>query len=139
MGAIGRIPGFRGRTGRLSYVGLGLLMAFAVASVGTLLGRPRDPSQGIDAVAAAGIALVAAMVWAIVCLNARRLRDAGLSPWWGLFPFVTGIIGSPIADEAARSMVTNGLNGAFMLILCLLPSRREDGGQAASEAPAEAR
>ena len=135
------LPGFRGRTGRLAYLGTlcaacAVMVAFALS---VRAAGPVPPPWNVG-VAVAGLVLNFGMLWLLICLNARRLRDAGRSPWWGLVPLAIGIAGialSGTVDDPARSLATSLANMAFVATLCLMPPRPVPEARDA-QAPADA-
>lgn len=123
-------------------------MAISLASA---LGSPADPSPAPD-FSGVFISMGVAMVFAVVLLAAavaRRLKDAGWSPLWGLgplpfaafsvltFPRMMTNFGSGTEADMDLFMavfISNGLYNAallFLIILLILPSR-----QAAPRRPA---
>ena len=91
MGPLHVMLGFSGRIGRGAFA-FGLIVAAALFVLGIRVSTLRCPSvaevlapHGINA----GLALNAfwsvvgpMLVWSLIALGAKRLRDRGRSPWW---------------------------------------------------------
>jgi len=120
--------GLGGRSGRLAYfggaLGAGIVLVLAFSVLAQAAAAPEGILRGCG-IALAGLLLLASL-WLFVRSNVRRLRDAGFRPLWALLPFVvsldTRLLGASL-DEASRSGLATALNAAFVIGLCLLPSR----------------
>jgi uncharacterized membrane protein YhaH (DUF805 family) len=141
MRAFRMVPGFKGRTGRLAYVG-GICgaLAVAVAFNAAMRAIPIDMARTEQAMPAAlaGFLMASGLVLFLLRINARRLRDAGRNPWWAVFPFGAALAVAPIeavAGEAGRAAASSLLNVIFVLTLCLLAPRpgSAEGAPVASE------
>lgn len=124
------------RIGRLAWWGLALLLPAALFGLGQAL-APRMTPVAAPVTLALWLA-VAPQAWA----TAARLRDRGLSPWWGLFAILPVLLFQAVMaaapdDPAAPPGVTWALAAlsvvglpsllALVVVCGLLPGRPARG------------
>jgi uncharacterized membrane protein YhaH (DUF805 family) len=122
------LVGLKGRIGRLHYWLLLLVAIIVVFFVAATVGSLNSESEPIQWLAY-GILLSSG--WPVWSATTRRLRDAGLSPWYGLLPIAipSVIQGSALLFPSAAflmGIVAPAVTVAGFIFLGVVPDKRRD-------------